>query len=133
MTTNQAGTKSSPRCARVFLQHPENHHDSPLLVAFVLTAHLSHAAIHYPNPLISRLESILVETDGAFNYRFKSAINPCTNYASGSQTHGRQKSAQWIRVIFLVFVTACVDEAIGGMDASIGFETERAGNVWHGR
>ncbi|KAL1637107.1 hypothetical protein SLS56_000764 [Neofusicoccum ribis] len=87
---------------------------------------LAQAALHYPNALISRLEHLLVDTDGAFRAGFKDAITPCTNYVSGAQTLGRQTSAQWLRVAFHDFVTAHVDEGTGGIDASIGFETLRA-------
>lgn len=84
------------------------------------------AALHYPSPLVSRLEHLLVDTDGSFRSGFKDAINPCTNYVSGAQTLGRQTSAQWLRVAFHDFVTAHVDQGTGGIDASIGFETLRA-------
>ncbi|KAF2184850.1 heme peroxidase, partial [Zopfia rhizophila CBS 207.26] len=84
------------------------------------------SAFHYPDALTSRLEHLLVDTDGAFRSGFKDAITPCSNYVSGSQNFGRQTSAQWLRVAFHDFVTAHVDEGTGGMDSSISMETLRA-------
>lgn len=93
-----------------------------LLISF---ANPTLEAIYYPNPQISSLEHILIDTGGAFRSGFKDAITPCTNYIQGPQTTGRESAAQWIRVIFHDFVTARVDQGIGGVDASIGFETLR--------
>jgi len=100
-----------------------------LLSSFVVFLSLlpsSHSALHYPTALLSRLEHLLVDTDGAFRSGFKDAITPCSNYVSGSQLLGRQTSSQWLRVAFHDFVTAHVDEGTGGIDASIGFETLRS-------
>lgn len=97
-----------------------------VVLSFALFILSSRATLHYPDPLTSRLEHLLVDTDGAFSGRFKDAITPCSNYVSGEQTLGRQTSAQWLRVAFHDFVTGHVDEGTGGMDASIGFETLRS-------
>src|SRR3954471_22273753 len=96
-----------------------------LSLSFLQQLPWTEAALHYPSPLSSRLEHLLVDTDGSFRSGFKDAINPCTNYVSGAQTLGRQTSAQWLRVAFHDFVTAHVDQGTGGIDASIGFETLR--------
>ena len=95
-------------------------------VLFLFLLPSSHSAFHYPTALLSRLEHLLVDTDGAFRSGFKDAITPCSNYVSGSQLFGRQTSSQWLRVAFHDFVTAHVDEGTGGIDASIGFETQRS-------
>lgn len=50
------------------------------------------------------------------------------NYVSGNQSIGRTTAAQWLRVAFHDFVTADVAAGIGGLDASIGFETLREEN-----
>jgi hypothetical protein len=84
-----------------------------------------YAAFLYPDPTSSLLEHILVDTHGAYASGFAFAITPCSYYVSGAQTFGRETAAQWLRVAFHDFVTARVDEGIGGMDASIGFETLR--------
>ncbi|KAL9097276.1 MAG: hypothetical protein Q9165_000703 [Trypethelium subeluteriae] len=78
--------------------------------------------------MISQLEHILVDTDGAYRSGFKDAITPCSNYFQGPQTLGRETAAQWLRVAFHDFVTAHVGEGTGGIDASIGFETAREEN-----
>ena len=99
-------------------------HFSTAMVALGLVSAVS-GAFFFPNPQASLLEHILVDTHGAHRSGFADAITPCTNYVSGSQTLGRETAAQWLRVAFHDFVTAHVDEGIGGMDASIGFETLR--------
>ncbi|KAI1076004.1 heme peroxidase [Whalleya microplaca] len=90
------------------------------------------AMFYYPNPTASLLEHILVDNWGAYASNFSSAITPCTRYVtwtgSEADNSGRTTSAQWMRVGFHDFVTADVDAGTGGMDASIGFETERAEN-----
>ncbi|KAL3420243.1 WSC domain-containing protein-like protein 1 [Phlyctema vagabunda] len=83
------------------------------------------AAFFYPDPQSSLLEHILVDVHGAHASNFSTAITPCSNYVSGAQTFGRTTAAQWIRVAFHDFVTADVATGVGGMDASIGFETLR--------
>ncbi|KAI9640458.1 hypothetical protein NHQ30_011204 [Ciborinia camelliae] len=94
-----------------------------LLLLGVFTA--TDAAFFYPDAQISQLEHILVDTHGAHASGFADAITPCSNYVSGGPTFGRETAAQWLRVAFHDFVTARVDEGIGGIDASIGFETLR--------
>ncbi|KAI9706269.1 MAG: hypothetical protein M1820_004844 [Bogoriella megaspora] len=98
--------------------------------AFILAALTSPSltALHYPTVQISQLEHLLVDTDGDYRSGFKDAITPCTNYVSGSQNLGRETAAQWMRVAFHDFVTARSIEGSGGVDASIGFETEREEN-----
>ncbi|KAI9664515.1 MAG: hypothetical protein M1821_005961 [Bathelium mastoideum] len=99
-----------------------------LHLLLALPSSLTLAALYHPTPQISQLEHLLVDTDGAYRSGFKDAITPCTNYLQGPQTLGRETAAQWLRVAFHDFVTARVSEGIGGIDASIGFETTRAEN-----
>jgi hypothetical protein len=87
---------------------------------------LAQASFWYPTATTSLLETILVQTHGAYNSGFVDAITPCTNYVSGSQNLGRETAAQWLRNAFHDFVTANVSAGTGGIDASIGFETLRA-------
>jgi hypothetical protein len=82
-------------------------------------------AFYYPSSQSSLLEHILVDTHGAHRSGFADAITPCSNYVSGNQQFGRETAAQWIRVAFHDFVTAHVEDGVGGIDASIGFETLR--------
>ncbi|OTA99479.1 hypothetical protein M426DRAFT_67718 [Hypoxylon sp. CI-4A] len=90
------------------------------------------AMFYYPNPAASVLEHILVDNWGAYASNFTSAITPCTNYVTEAGEPAinsrRTTSAQWLRVAFHDFATADVAAGTGGVDASIGFETERAEN-----
>lgn len=85
----------------------------------------TYGAFYYPDPQASLLEHILVDTHGAHRSGFADAITPCSNYVSGNQNFGRETAAQWLRVAFHDFVTAHVEDGVGGIDASIGFETLR--------
>ncbi|KAI0008237.1 heme peroxidase [Xylariaceae sp. FL0662B] len=102
------------------------------LVSLLGAATPSLAMFYYPNPAVSLLEHILVDNWGAYASNFSSAITPCTRYVTwigeAADNSGRTTSAQWMRVAFHDFVTADVEAATGGMDASIGFETFREEN-----
>lgn len=110
--------------------------DKMRLPAAVLTpalvAHTSLAALYYPTPQAAFLEHILVDNWGAHASNFSSAITPCSNYVTEvgapAASSGRTTAAQWMRVAFHDFVTADVGAGTGGVDASIGFETERGEN-----
>ncbi|KAI1207825.1 heme peroxidase [Annulohypoxylon truncatum] len=90
------------------------------------------AMFYYPNPAASALEHILVDNWGAYASNFSSAITPCDNYVTEvglpAINSRRTTSAQWLRVAFHDFATADVAAGTGGLDASIGFETEREEN-----
>lgn len=98
------------------------------LCVLLLTQPWQHAtaAFHYPNPQISQLEHILVDTGGAYASNFSSAITPCTQYVTetgdAALTSGRTTAAQWLRVAFHDFVTADV-RARTGADAETETET----------
>ncbi|KAG6355115.1 hypothetical protein INS49_004196 [Diaporthe citri] len=107
----------------------------PLLARLItpaLVAHTSLAAFYYPTPQAAFLEHILVDNWGAHASNFSSAITPCSNYVTEvgepAANSGRTTAAQWMRVAFHDFVTADVGAGTGGVDASIGFETERGEN-----
>ncbi|KAI1136418.1 heme peroxidase [Hypoxylon sp. FL0543] len=90
------------------------------------------AMFYYPSPAASALEHILVDNWGAYASNFSSAITPCENYVTEvglpAINSRRTTAAQWLRVAFHDFATADVAAGTGGLDASIGFETERAEN-----
>jgi hypothetical protein len=102
------------------------------LIMPILVAHLSHVALYYPTPQAAFFEHILVDNWGAYASNFSSAITPCNNYVTEvggpAINSGRTSAAQWMRVAFHDFVTADVRARTGGVDASIGFETERGEN-----
>ncbi|KAI3399127.1 hypothetical protein diail_7706 [Diaporthe ilicicola] len=101
-------------------------------IATALAIRASLAALYYPNPQVAFLEHILVDNWGAYASNFSSAITPCSNYVTEvgdpAVNSGRTTAAQWMRVAFHDFVTADVGAGTGGVDASIGFETERGEN-----
>ncbi|KAF8859171.1 heme peroxidase [Acephala macrosclerotiorum] len=78
------------------------------------------------------MEHILVDNNGTNNDGFMNAVTPCSNYvgfASNGSDRGEQSSAQWVRVAFHDFVTGNLTTGLGGIDASIGFESDRAENA----
>lgn len=101
-------------------------------VTLALVTHTSLAAFYYPTTQVAFLEHILVDNWGAHASNFSSAITPCSNYVTEvgepAVNSGRTTAAQWMRVAFHDFVTADVGAGTGGIDASIGFETERGEN-----
>ncbi|OTA66020.1 heme peroxidase [Hypoxylon sp. EC38] len=90
------------------------------------------AMFYYPSPAAWALEHILVDNWGAYASNFSSAITPCENYVTEvglpAIKSRRTTAAQWLRVAFHDFATADVATGTGGVDASIGFETEREEN-----
>lgn len=102
------------------------------LITPALLADTSLAAFYYPTPQAAFLEHILVDNWGAYASNFSSAITPCSNYVTEvgepAVNSGRTTAAQWMRVAFHDFVTADIGAGTGGIDASIGFETERGEN-----
>ncbi|KAJ3970788.1 heme peroxidase [Lentinula raphanica] len=98
-----------------------------LILAFIV-GH-AHTRYVWSDHLYDELEHLLVDQQG-FNSgaNIKRAIEPCTNYVNGPQTLGRTTAAQWLRVAFHDFSTADVAAGTGGLDASIGWETEREEN-----
>lgn len=122
------------------------------LLIFTLTLLTSpgYSTYVWPNHLYDELEHLLVDQEGFNNGAdFKRAITPCTYYVNGNQTLGRMTAAQWLRTAFREsdapfraacaaankckcaddFATADVAAGTGGMDASIGWETDRPENV----
>ncbi|KAK5632430.1 hypothetical protein RRF57_008144 [Xylaria bambusicola] len=90
------------------------------------------AMFYYPNAQVSQIEHILVDNWGAYASNFSSAITPCERYVTqigdAAVKSGRTTSAQWLRVLFHDFANSHVEEGLGGIDASIGFETYREEN-----
>ncbi|KAL9097666.1 MAG: hypothetical protein Q9163_006306 [Psora crenata] len=80
---------------------------------------------------IRELEHLYLD---AASQNLHSMITPCSQYVDSStgkvnNNLGRQTAAEWIRVAFHDFVTANIYTDTGGLDASIGFETDRGENV----
>ncbi|KAI0023859.1 heme peroxidase [Xylariomycetidae sp. FL0641] len=81
----------------------------------------------WPDKRVDLLESILYQQSGFRQYGLAGAVVPCNNNANTLET-GRDDSAEWFRTAYHDMATADVIAGTGGMDASVGFETERAEN-----
>ncbi|KAF8320733.1 heme peroxidase [Clavulina sp. PMI_390] len=102
---------------------------SSLIALSTLSAPLlTYATYTWPSHTIDELEHLLVDTGGPDDGLVKAAITPCTTYTMGTQILGRMTAAQWLRVAFHDSAPGVVSTGVGGMDASIGFETLRAEN-----
>jgi hypothetical protein len=97
-----------------------------LLFASVLSTYAS--PNFWGNRLVEELEHLLVDHQGYNDGNFTFGITPCGFYFQGPQTTGRDTAGQWMRVGFHDFATANVAKGTGGMDASIGWETNRPEN-----
>ncbi|TVY62831.1 WSC domain-containing protein [Lachnellula suecica] len=80
---------------------------------------------------IEEIEHLWVDNRGTNSDGFVGGVTPCANYigfASNGRNRGEQTSAQWVRMVFHDSVTANLAAGTGGVDASIGFESNRAEN-----
>ncbi|CZR56980.1 related to beta-1,3 exoglucanase precursor [Phialocephala subalpina] len=81
--------------------------------------------------MIEEMEHFLVDNTGTNSVPIVAAVSPCSNYAgfaSDPTNRGEQTSAQWVRFAFHDFVTGNVAAGTGGLDASLGFESDRPEN-----
>ncbi|KAI1386068.1 heme peroxidase [Hypoxylon trugodes] len=101
--------------------------DTMLLLTLAAVASGPVAAYSWPDPKIDLLESILYQQNGYRQYGLAFGVSPCTNMANMQET-GRDDSAEWFRTAYHDMATADVQTGIGGIDASIGFETDRPEN-----
>lgn len=74
---------------------------------------------------IDFLETLLYEQVGHEAFTPAAVVAPCGNVNLGK---GRSVPAEWIRTAYHDMATADVVAGTGGMDASIGFELDRAEN-----
>ncbi|KAF9691007.1 hypothetical protein EKO04_011014 [Ascochyta lentis] len=75
---------------------------------------------------IDRMEDLLVLQGGYIREGFVDGISPCTRNPNAP---GRQTAAEWIRTAFHDMATYDKATGVGGLDASIQFETDRAENA----
>lgn len=101
---------------------------SSLVTIFLFGFTVAHTKTTWPNRLVEELDHLLVDNEGFNNAGFSRGVTPCNIYIQGPQTTGRQTSAQWMRVAFHDFATADIHSGTGGIDASIGWETDRPEN-----
>lgn len=69
------------------------------------------------------MEELLLEFQG-----LETSVNPCGFFQTGDPKRGQQSSAEWVRIVFHDAITADVAAGTGGLDASIGFESDRLEN-----
>ncbi|KAL2051140.1 hypothetical protein ABVK25_008569 [Lepraria finkii] len=103
-------------------------------LSFCLVALNSVTAQYVPDSQALTIKEIEHYYLDAATHSFFSAITPCTNYqdptaAAPNNGLGMQTAAEWIRTAFHDFVTGSIYTGLGGLDASIGFETTRTENV----
>lgn len=97
--------------------------------------------------ILEEMEHIMVDNFGTNSDGFVNAITPCSKYVSGSSTTGEQTTAQWVWFSFHDMVThnatagtgyvrrlvlkdsSCWKSICSGVDASLGFESERPENL----
>jgi hypothetical protein len=75
---------------------------------------------------IDELEDIMFLNAGFRKSGFADAVTPCSYSAAGP---GRMTAAEWLRSAFHDMATANVYSGIGGLDASLMFETDREENI----
>ncbi|TVY88213.1 WSC domain-containing protein [Lachnellula willkommii] len=79
---------------------------------------------------MEEMEHILVDNNGANSDGFVNAVSPCSSYVGrNGPDSGEQSSAQWVRFVFHDSVTANLAAGTGGIDASLGFESDRNENL----
>ncbi|KAI1338685.1 heme peroxidase [Xylariaceae sp. FL0016] len=81
----------------------------------------------WPDERIDVLESILYQQNGFRQYGLAGGVFPCNSNANALET-GRDDSAEWFRTAYHDMATADVVSGVGGLDASVGFETARDEN-----
>lgn len=85
-------------------------------------------AYTWPDPRVDLLEQILHQQEGYDGLGLVFGVAPCNSDINALST-GRTDSAEWLRTAYHDMATANVPAGTGGIDASIGFETDRAENV----
>ncbi|RFU35541.1 hypothetical protein B7463_g815, partial [Scytalidium lignicola] len=57
-------------------------------------------------------------------------VTPCSINSNDNPNRGEQTSAEWVRIVFHDMITANIEgPGLGGIDASIGFESDRPENI----
>ncbi|KAI0320315.1 heme peroxidase [Amylostereum chailletii] len=98
------------------------------LVALSSLSSLS-KAYTWPDPIYDAIEELYVPSSGLGSANFYGGVAPCSFAPANRASTGRQAAAEWVRTAYHDMATADVATGIGGIDASIAFETDRAENV----
>ncbi|KAF2816733.1 WSC domain-containing protein 2, partial [Mytilinidion resinicola] len=75
---------------------------------------------------VDELEDIMLLNSGYRSRGFSAAVTPCSFSAQGA---GRVAAAEWIRTAFHDMATGNAVQGIGGLDASLVFETNGGENI----
>ncbi|KAH8879268.1 heme peroxidase [Thozetella sp. PMI_491] len=94
-----------------------------LLASASIWPRVTHGYV-WPDPTTDQLETLLYEQTG---WRASSPAGLVSNCVGVVGT-GRSVGAEWVRTAYHDMATADIVAGTGGIDASIGFETERAEN-----
>ncbi|KAH7311247.1 heme peroxidase [Stachybotrys elegans] len=100
------------------------------MAAKVVIAALLHTVVGYtwPDSRTDYLETILYQQTGYRQEEMAFAVVPCSRNIFVDREK-RIISAEWFRTAYHDMATADVEAGTGGIDGSIGFETDRAENV----
>ena len=100
----------------------------PIAVAGVL-AYAKVSAYTWPDEQIDLLEEFLYQQAGDRAVGIGVGVTLCNTIAVRDGSRGRLDSAEWLRTAYHDMATADVGAGIGGIDASIGFETDHSENI----
>ncbi|KAF7318058.1 Peroxidase [Mycena chlorophos] len=82
----------------------------------------------WPSPY-DALEDAYTVSGGFGDGGIVDGVNPCSLSPIGGRLPGRQAAAEWLRLAYHDVATFNSTTGLGGLDASIGFETERPENI----
>jgi Peroxidase len=101
-----------------------------IVLAGCFTAISRHVAAYtWPDYQIDLLGGYLYEQSGHLANSLAPGVFPCDTLIVSTVDTGRADSAEWLRTAYHDMATANVEAGTGGIDASIGFETDRPENV----
>ncbi|KAJ7499491.1 heme peroxidase [Mycena latifolia] len=99
---------------------------SILLLASLAGAGTS--AYVWPSPY-DFLEDAYTVSSGFADGGVVDGVNPCSLAPIGGRLPGREAASEWLRLAYHDMATYDTETGLGGLDASIGFETDRPQNV----
>ncbi|KAJ7929052.1 heme peroxidase [Mycena leptocephala] len=82
----------------------------------------------WPSPY-DFLEDAYTVSSGFADGGIVDGVNPCSLSPIGGRLPGREAAAEWLRLAYHDAATYSIETGLGGLDASIGFETDRPQNI----
>ncbi|KAJ6553949.1 WSC domain-containing protein [Mycena vulgaris] len=89
------------------------------------------SAYVWPSPY-DFLEDAYTVSSGFGDSGIVGGVDPCSLSPIGGRIPGRHAAAEWLRVAYHDMATYDTETGLGGLDASIGFETDRGQNIGRG-